>query len=97
MARPIDADILLERLNCPNIQIKGLGLETVIALKDIKNFINTAPTYEINDKKCSNCCYGYYDENCDYATCIKPHAGFSNTHKKDWFCADWKERDNVNG
>ena len=42
--RLIDADTLTERLTVPDIQITGLGLETVIAVRDVTEIIKTAPT-----------------------------------------------------
>lgn len=44
--RLIDADTLTERLTVPDIQITGLGLETVIAVRDVTEIIQTAPTVE---------------------------------------------------
>lgn len=44
--RLIDADALRIRFMLPDAQIKGLGLETVIAVRDVMDFINTAPTVE---------------------------------------------------
>ena len=44
--RLIDADALRIRFMLPDAQIKGLGLETVIAVRDVMDFIKTAPTVE---------------------------------------------------
>ena len=65
--RPIDADYLIKRLNACDT-LKGIGLEPVMAIRDVKALISVMPTVRgtgtaywvhetdrINHWHCSNC------------------------------------------
>ncbi len=89
--RLIDADALKQNNVHTIIQltITGQQTESVIYAKEIDN----APTI-----CCGTCKHGWKGERIgdhEYVCCTKPYAELSNYHIKDWFCGDWKNKDEV--
>lgn len=47
---------------------------------------------------CETCKHGIKGEHInghEYVSCVKPYAGVSNYHTKDWFCGDWKNKNAI--
>ena len=91
MGRVIDADaVVVMTATCP----KGRDIDSFIdGMGVVLDRIHDAPTI-----CCETCKHGIKGE-CiggrEYVCCVKPYAGMSNYHTKDWFCGDWREKDAV--
>lgn len=98
MSRLIDADALKRELvvKSQSLSQRAYSLERgkFIGICSVITMLDEAPTV-----CCETCKHGIKGEcigDREYVSCVKPYAGMSNSHTKDWFCGDWKDKNAVN-
>ena len=78
-------DTTCPSLTCP-IQMSRDILAALREDADEIERLKARPTVE--SRVCGTCRHGIAMEY-GYVACNKPYAGIGNSHKSDWYCADW--------
>lgn len=85
MARLIDADALIQRID-KGVGVTGIGLEPVMAIRDIKELISTMPTVNAEPVvRCRSC--RHYNTWCcgeGFGWCERRDFGTN----EEWYCHD---------
>lgn len=81
--RLIDADALMNAVMAQGVVDKSMAKRLIIQVPTVC---------------CEACKHGIKGERVgdyEYVYCTKPYAEICNSHTKDWFCGDWRDKDAV--